>query len=276
MKGYAKAQQLSKEILDDITEYNLYATRQLGVISSSLPKAKSVRQNSDYQTAVIGIPKTEALSSAGIDIRRANEAEKLAELPEEQFAQVISTKKDKDELSKTAVMKEIQSIKREAKRQDIILSSPESLSGKFDIIYADPPWQMDFGFDKRAIANHYPTMTLDEIKSLKIPAEENAVLYLWATAPKLLEALEVMLAWGFTYRSQMVWDKEIIGMGYWVRGQHEILLIGTKGNFSPPPPELRVSSVYREKRTTHSKKPDYYCALAVWACFNLFISVSSF
>jgi len=53
-----------------------------------------------------------------------------------------------------------------------------------------------------------------------------------------------------------VWDKELIGMGYYFRIQHELLLIGTKGNFSPPEPEARVSSVIRERRTEHSRKPD--------------------
>jgi len=53
----------------------------------------------------------------------------------------------------------------------------------------------------------------------------------------------------------MIWDKEIIGMGYWFRGQHELLLVGVKGNMSPPEQALRISSVWREKRTKHSKKP---------------------
>ena len=127
---------------------------------------------------------------------------------------------------------------------------------KYQIIYADPPWRYDFSNTKnREIENKYPTMDLKDIKRLKIPSDDNAVLYLWATAPKLLEALEVMLAWGFTYKTQAIWDKEIIGMGYWFRGQHEILLVGTKGKVSPPIPSERISSIYREKRTKHSKKP---------------------
>jgi N6-adenosine-specific RNA methylase IME4 len=52
-----------------------------------------------------------------------------------------------------------------------------------------------------------------------------------------------------------VWDKELLGMGYWFRGQHELLLVGTKGTFSPPPQPLRIGSVIREKRSNHSKKP---------------------
>lgn len=128
---------------------------------------------------------------------------------------------------------------------------------KYQIIYADPPWQYNFSNTKnREIENKYPTMTLAEIKTLDIPIDENAVLYLWATAPKLQEALSVMEWWGFNYKSCMVWDKQIIGMGYWFRGQHELLLVGVKGKFSPPKADRRRTSVYSEKRGRHSKKPD--------------------
>ena len=127
---------------------------------------------------------------------------------------------------------------------------------KYQIIYADPPWRYDFAPRKSvAIETHYPTMSIDEIKSLRIPSADNAVLYLWATAPKLLEALEVMKAWGFIYKTQAIWDKGRTGMGYWFLGQHEILLVGTKGHFSPPSPDTRKSSIIYEKRGRHSKKP---------------------
>jgi len=131
--------------------------------------------------------------------------------------------------------------------------------GVFDIICGDPPWRYDFSeTDSRAIENQYPTMTVEEIKELKIPSADNAVLFLCATAPKLREALEVMEAWGFEYKTHAIWDKVSIGMGYWFRGQHELLLVGTKGEFSPPPPESRVSSLIVEKRMGHSKKPTLF------------------
>lgn len=130
---------------------------------------------------------------------------------------------------------------------------------KYKIIYADPPWRYDFSKDNAdKIEVHYPTMTNEDICKINVPSEDNAVLYLWATAPKLLEALEVMKAWGFKYKTQAVWDKTWVGMGYWFRGQHEILLVGIKGKFSPPIPTARESSVYREKKSKHSKKPIYF------------------
>ena len=128
---------------------------------------------------------------------------------------------------------------------------------KYQIIYADPPWRYRHcASNSRKVENKYPTMNLGDIKELDFPVDDNAVLYLWATAPKLQEAIDVLLSWGFDYRTCAVWDKEIIGMGYWFRGQHELLLVGVRGKFSPPPPSLRISSVYREKRSRHSKKPD--------------------
>jgi len=134
----------------------------------------------------------------------------------------------------------------------------------YDLIYADPPWRYDFSKDNAdKIENHYPTMTVNDICSVWSTYDigcvaPNAVLYLWATAPKLLEALKVMEAWGFTYKTHAMWDKTWIGMGYWFRGQHELLLVGVKGKFSPPIPTLRESSVFREKKGKHSAKPSYF------------------
>ena len=130
---------------------------------------------------------------------------------------------------------------------------------KYQIIYADPPWKYDFSKTKnREIENHYETMSIEDIENMVVPADENCILYLWATAPKLLQALDVLQSWGFIYKTQSIWDKQKIGMGYWWRGQHEILLVGVKGKMSPPPQKHRESSVYNEPRSKHSKKPNYY------------------
>lgn len=128
----------------------------------------------------------------------------------------------------------------------------------YDLILADPPWRYGFSKTKnRRIENHYPTMTLQDIMALPVSdlVADDCVLYLWATGPKLLEALEVMKAWGFEYVTQAVWDKEKIGMGYYFRGQHELLLIGKRGKPPVPAPGSRVSSVIRERRGKHSAKP---------------------
>ena len=134
---------------------------------------------------------------------------------------------------------------------------PIDVGENYSILYCDPPWRYEHPVStSRKIEQKYPTMELEEIKKLKIPSDGNALLFLWSTAPKLTEALEVMDSWGFIYRTNAVWDKEKIGMGYWFRGQHELLLVGVKGEFSPPESKKRVSSVFRIARTEHSKKPD--------------------
>jgi N6-adenosine-specific RNA methylase IME4 len=84
------------------------------------------------------------------------------------------------------------------------------------------------------------------------------MLYVWATAPKLAECMQVIEAWGFEYRTCLVWDKEVIGMGFYARNQHELLLVCKRGNIPAPFPGTQPSSVYRERRTEHSTKPVFY------------------
>lgn len=205
---------------------------ELQIANNILPEVQKVIKEKD-------LPKTEAL--------------KISRLEPEQQKEVLVRVEQKQANTYRQAINQVR--KKEIKPVEL----PQ---GKFNVIYADPPWQYDFAeTENRAIENQYPSMDLEDIKNTEIPSTDNAVLFLWATAPKLLEAIEVMQAWGFKYKTSAVWDKEKIGMGYWFRGQHELLLVGVKGDFSPPPPENRESSVYREKRTEHSKKPLHYYEL---------------
>ena len=150
--------------------------------------------------------------------------------------------------------------KREEREESLSAKATQLPTGeqKFSVIYADPPWRYDFSeTTNREIENQYPTMDIEEIKAVKVSefCHTDAVLYLWATAPKLREGLAVMDAWGFEYKTHMVWVKDKIGMGYWARSQHELILIGTRGQFSPPPAEKRVSSIIEAPRMKHSQKP---------------------
>jgi N6-adenosine-specific RNA methylase IME4 len=127
----------------------------------------------------------------------------------------------------------------------------------YDLILADPPWRYDFAAtNSRKIENQYPTMSVDAISALQVPARANCVLYLWATAPKLREALAVMYAWDFEYKTHGIWMKDRLGMGYWWRNQHELLLVGVRGKVSPPVPSLRTSSLMQGIHAEHSKKPE--------------------
>lgn len=128
----------------------------------------------------------------------------------------------------------------------------------YDLVLADPPWRYSFSRSKsRRVENHYGTMTLADICALPVAGvcADDSVLFLWATAPKLPEAMAVMAARGFTYVTNAVWDKRRIGMGYYFRGRHELILVGKRGRPAVPIPAARAPSVIEASRSAHSAKP---------------------
>jgi len=181
-----------------------------------------------------------------------HEAKIIAQLPEDKREAVLEKKLE--------TRKDIRSIVRDfnnAERNQNVKPIPD---GKFSIIYADPPWEYEHSLSTtREIENHYPTLELEKIKAIKIPADDNAMLFLWTPAPKIEEALDVVKAWGFNYRTSMVWVKDRLGMGNYVRAKYELLLIGIKGDgIGTPLPENRPENVIFADRTEHSKKPDIF------------------
>lgn len=138
--------------------------------------------------------------------------------------------------------------------------------GKFPVIYADPPWRFGVHSEvtgrEKSAENHYPTMTTEDICNLfaeiGAPATADAVLFLWATNPMLIDAFRVMQAWGFAYVHHWIWDKEVAGTGYWGRDRHELLLIGRRGSPATPLPGTQPETVHRERKTAHSAKPAFY------------------
>lgn len=105
------------------------------------------------------------------------------------------------------------------------------VGARFPTIYADPPWEYRNAASRAAATNHYSTLSLKEICALPVSelADKNAHLHLWATTPLLHEALAVIRAWGFHYKSCFVWVKDKLGMGNYWRVSHEPLLLGVRG-----------------------------------------------
>jgi N6-adenosine-specific RNA methylase IME4 len=156
-------------------------------------------------------------------------------------------------------------VRREEKLAEINAANTNLETGekRYPVVYADPPWRYEnppIGASGRSIENHYPTMTLEEICALPVGeiAASDAILYLWATAPKLAECLQVITAWDFTYRTNLVWDKQVIGMGYHARNQHELLLVARRGQIPPPAAGTQPASLYSERRGEHSAKPIFF------------------
>ena len=141
---------------------------------------------------------------------------------------------------------------------------------RFRTILADPPWQFQNRTGKMAPEhkrlNRYPTMALGDIKSLPVSqiAEEKSHLYLWVPNALLPEGLEVMQAWGFQYKTNIVWEKirkdggpDGRGVGFYFRNVTEILLFGIKGGSmrTLEPARTQVNLIRSQKRE-HSRKPD--------------------
>jgi len=141
---------------------------------------------------------------------------------------------------------------------------------QFRTILADPPWQFQNKTGKVAPGhrrlNRYETMTLSEIKSLPVSnvCAEVAHLYLWVPNALLPEGLEVLSAWGFKYKSNIIWHKvrkdggsDGRGVGFYFRNVTEILLFGVRGkNARTLPPGRRQVNLMATRKREHSRKPD--------------------
>lgn len=129
--------------------------------------------------------------------------------------------------------------------------------GPFDLIIADPPWSYDInpGKARDISTNQYSTLSVNEIIALKPTTKPDAILMLWTTT-YIKQALAVLEGWDFRYITNMVWAKPSIGLGYYARQQHELLLIGKKGTPKPPMPSNRPPSIINGPRRKHSQKPD--------------------
>jgi N6-adenosine-specific RNA methylase IME4 len=164
----------------------------------------------------------------------------------------------KKEKRKEAIQKQVEDI------ENNVMERPEGL---FDVISIDPPWNYgtQFNASGRRVANPYPEMSQEELKNIEIPAAENCVMFLWTTHKFIWDAKELLDAWGFEYRSMLVWDKEKIGMGDLIRMQCEFCIIGIKGK-----PVFKdnhsIRDIIKEPRREHSRKPEAFYQLVNDLC----------
>ena len=151
----------------------------------------------------------------------------------------------------------------------------------YNIILADPPWNFKTysakGQEYKSAANHYQTQSLEWIKNLNVNniAADDCCLFLWVTMPCLPQAFEVIMAWGFTYKTcAFTWVKKnkkadslFWGLGYWTRANSELCLLATKGN--PKRISKSVHQVIMSPIKEHSSKPDEARNRIVQLCGNI-------
>ncbi len=222
----------------------------------------TVKRAGQYSEALAGGVKELAavVTTGAVSVAAAAD---VATLPAAQQAEIVA--RGTKEILQAA--KEIRAARTEERRNEriekiVAISTNNapvgSIAERYPVIYLDPPWRYEHAeSESRAIENQYPTMSLEEIKAMDMTkvAFDDCVMFMWATSPKLAEAFEVLDAWGFSYRTCAVWDKPKIGMGYYFRQQHELLLIAVKGQPPTPAPADRPSSVFSYPRGNHSAKP---------------------
>ena len=266
------AQEVRKQKLEEaqyISEAVLDAEVKIGELMRALPKAKGGQPYHKNFTTDSGVAsKKDRIADAGFTPKQAERFQQLASNPELVERAKAEARANDDIVSRSLVLNMIKEEKRKAERQAAIseeISKPKTGSyvdifttdKKYRVIYADPPWEYNDKQDTSKLGGavkYYPTMPLDEICSLPVPAEDNAVLFLWTTSPMLEDAFKVVNAWGFKYKSSFIWDKVSHVMGHYNSVRHEFLLICVRGSCIPDVKKL-FDSVVSIERTEHSKKP---------------------
>jgi len=153
--------------------------------------------------------------------------------------------------------------KQNAIEQINTLSEP---NGSYHVLVVDPPW----AYEKRSEdATHrgrciYPTMSIEEICEINIPAEDNAILWLWTTNAFMHEAHHVINAWGFTPKTILTWVKDRMGVGDWLRGQTEHCILAVKGK--PIIDLTNQTTVLNAPLREHSRKPDEFYKMVETLC----------
>jgi N6-adenosine-specific RNA methylase IME4 len=166
----------------------------------------------------------------------------------------------------------ISKVYREIKHDETVRELEKKLpfvkpaNGLFDVIVIDPPWKYEMDYDAENFRGipAYPTLSIEEIKQLKIPANENCILWLWTTNSFLHDAYHILDSWNFEPKTVLTWMKDSIGVGVWLRGQTEHCILAVKGK---PKIELHgQSTALFAKKTGHSRKPEEFYQLVDSLC----------
>lgn len=265
-------EQKKKEQIE-ITETVTLAEVRAGELMKQIPKASGAR--TDLQPIDSSVerlkPKSEVIKELGFSPKQAERMQQMAD-NKPIVMQALQKARDKDDVASRAfILGEIKKEKRKEAIQkqveDIENNVMERPDGLFDVISIDPPWNYgtQFNASGRRVANPYPEMSQEELKNIEIPAAENCVMFLWTTHKFIWDAKELLDAWGFEYRSMLVWDKEKIGMGDLIRMQCEFCIVGIKGK-----PVFKdnhsIRDIIKEPRREHSRKPEAFYQLVNDLC----------
>ena len=276
-----------RTIIADATEIIMRAERRLGELlrsahqtgqlgigrpsRSNVDEGEEAPAEEEAETVEVIRPQRVTLKEAGISKKLSTRSQKFAAVEETAFEAALKTAREKILSGGAVVVNPLKDVstaekksRRAAREMELGVKQMALPEAKFGVILADPEWKFETyseetGMDRSA-DNHYPTSSLEAIKSRDVGslAADDCALFLWATVPMVPEALEVMTAWGFKYKSQTVWNKDRIGTGFWFRNKHEILLLGTRGKIPCPAMGDQFPSVIDAPVGEHSAKPERF------------------
>ncbi|HTN63546.1 MAG TPA: MT-A70 family methyltransferase [Devosia sp.] len=277
-----------RTIIADATEIIMRAERRLGELLRSAhetgqlgigrpsrsnidDEGEEAPEEEDTETVEVVRPQRVTLAEAGISKKLSTRSQKFAAVAETAFEAALLSAREKILAGGAVVvnpLKDLSTAEKKSRRRarEIELGTKQMAlpEARFGVIYADPEWQFEPYSDEtgmdRAADNHYPTSGLDAIKGRDVGslAADDCVLFLWATVPMLPQALEVMAAWGFEYKSNFDWRKDRVGTGYWNRNRHEHMLIGTRGKVPAPAMGEQFDSSIEAPVGEHSAKPEKF------------------
>lgn len=141
--------------------------------------------------------------------------------------------------------------------QQSLIKPDKKPTKKYTTVLADPPWpERGGGKIKRGADRHYSLMSIQEIETFlrRVPYADNCHFYMWVTNNYLYDGLKILDHLGFRYITNIAWVKDRIGLGYYFRGQHELLLFADRGQVKPLC--HKEPTVIQAKRRKHSQKPD--------------------
>jgi site-specific DNA-methyltransferase (adenine-specific) len=257
----------SKDVVRKASEIKVRAERRAGELLLTTPK-QSPGQYQQMRAETVA-----TYAELGIDKTQAHRWQRIASIQPQTFETGISSTV---EISTAGALQLAKEQKREQDAASRVPAIHRVQTGKYSVLLADPPWAYHDPMDKDnhwgGAINHYETISTDELcefkmeiggeeKSIPDIMETDSVLLLWTTAPMVPDALRVMQAWGYTYKTvAFTWVKKdangkpTIGLGSYTRSNAEFCLLGVRGK-GIPRMKSDIASLVESKKLPHSEKP---------------------
>lgn len=267
VRAYARKARLGRDILVEASVIKARAERRLGEMLRETPLAAGSSGNQHTGPLPIAEDAPCTLETLGLTKSESSRLQRIATLPEKAFEAHVeqTTAKDREvtvasllRLAKEHEPVEAPIVREQESHAHSCLSLQQLVDSgqRFGAVYADPPWPYKNQASRAATSNHYRSMSIEAICEEPIAqlAADESHLHLWTTNAFLLDAFDVLEAWGFEYKSCFVWVKPQMGMGNYWRVSHEFLLLGVRGSLRFA--DNAQMSWISARRNKHSQKPE--------------------